>query len=200
MPVPVNVERAPFVNARDVSPVLLLRFNVVSVLSPVPVKDVRAFELRLRVVTAPSPVPVKDARVFELRLSDCSALRFPCVIPNDPIRLFHEKSSAVTSLPLQVTPSQLQAVVEIPHHTLSVQFRPPFVSKISINAQHCVCQTSVTVEQKEGQTTLRVLQVSSALILSHDDVAPPKVISERQLLVTVSVFGESPVIPGRVVI
>lgn len=60
MPVPVNVVRAPFVKMRDVSPVLLLRFNVVSALSPVPVKEVNALELRLRDVTAPSPVPVNE--------------------------------------------------------------------------------------------------------------------------------------------
>jgi len=122
------------------------------------------------------------------------------VIPNAPIRLFHEKSSDVTALPVQVTPSQLHAVVDIPHHDLCVQLRPHVVSKISIRAPHCTSPTSVTLEQKEGQTTLRVLQVSSALVLSHDDVTPPKVISERQLLVMVSVLGESPVIPGRAVI
>jgi len=166
-------------------------------LSPVPEKEVSELELRLRDVTAHNVEPEKEVSALELRLRAWRALRFPWVIPKAPMRLFHEKSSDVTSLSVHVTPVQLQAVVDTRHHSLFIQFRPPLVSKISSRAPHCTSPTSVILVQKEGHITLRVLHVSSAFVLSQDDVAPPSVISERQLLVIVRVAGVRDVTPER---
>lgn len=106
--------------------------------------------------------PLNILRELLLRLSDVIPLRFHWVTQKDPVRLFPESMRFVTVLPVQVTPNQLQTVVDVPQPVLFHQLAPLVFSCIAMRASHCDSSTSVTVEQNDKHELLRVLQVSDA--------------------------------------